>query len=72
MTLGDVIRIYRNKFLTHQTFDPNAIDGPIHANFDLDNPQNQQRLGYLVHQLFMKTNELYVDLAMRYPLARRA
>jgi hypothetical protein len=66
-TLGHVLKAFRNKFLTHQSFTTDAIERDIHAKFDLDDPRNAAKLEDLIERLFRATQQLYVNLAMRFP-----
>lgn len=66
-TFGEIIRAFRNKFLTHESFEPQVIDKHIHKNFDLDDPTNQTNLEVLINQLFTEIQKLLLKIYERFP-----
>ncbi len=68
-TFGDLIRAFRNKFLTHQSFDLSKVKQHVHMRFDIDNPVNAELLRNMIFKLFSETKTLYINLANRYPEA---
>ena len=65
-TFGEILKTFRNKFLTHQSFTLDPVNRGIHAKFDLDSEQNSATLTDMIEQLFRHTQQLYVALAMRF------
>ena len=65
-TFGEILKTFRNKFLTHQSFTLDPVNRGIDAKFDLDDPENSALLTDLIEKLFRQTKQLYVALAMRF------
>jgi len=65
-TFGEILKTFRNKFLTHQSFTMDPIDREIQSKFDLDDPSNSARLTDLIERLFRSTQQLYAALGMRF------
>ena len=65
-TFGEILKTFRNRFLTHQSFTLDPVNRGIYAKFDLDGKQNSARLTDMIEQLFRRTQQLYVALAMRF------
>lgn len=68
-TFGEIIDVFRDKFLVHQSFRLSVLDKHIYKPFDLSIEENALLFGGLVKTLFRRTQELYVALSMRYPEA---
>lgn len=68
-TFREILRTFRDKFLTHQTFTIGPIKDKIYGKFDLRDPANGQIFSHLVKDLFFQTQRLYFDLASRFPKA---
>jgi hypothetical protein len=68
-TFGEILRTYRDKFLTHPTFTLRPLQTKIYRKFDLPDPDNHQLFAMLVNDLFVLTRQLYFALAARFPEA---
>jgi hypothetical protein len=69
ITFGEILRTFRDKFLTHQTFTFSPLEERIYDKCDLREPETGQRFSKLVNDLFYQTQLLYLALMERYPEA---
>ena len=65
-TLREVMRTWRDKFLTHQTFSLRTLDRKIMSKASLTDEETGQLYSGLVTELFGRTQDLYVRFAVRY------
>lgn len=68
-TFGQIVRSFRDKFLTHQSFVFRTLEREVHDRFDILDPANAELFAGLVQQLFSRTKELYVNISERFPEA---
>lgn len=68
-TFGDILKAFRDKFLVHQSFTFAPIEEAVHRRFDILAPGNAERFQRLVNDLYARTQELYLQLGLRYPEA---
>lgn len=68
-TLAEILRTFRDKFLTHQTFTFKPIQVNIYRKFDLRDPNNAKLFPMMVNDVFFLTRQLYFALAARFPEA---
>lgn len=68
-TFGEVLRTFRNKFLTHQTFTFRPIQINIYRKYDMLNSDNAMRFQMMANYLFALTKQLFLDLNARFPEA---
>ncbi len=66
LTLGEVLRLWRDKWLVHPNFKIKTVERHILAKFDPSLPDEGERLQALVNDLFAATQVLYVRLADRF------
>jgi hypothetical protein len=68
-TFGEMLRTFRDKFLTHQTFTFRPIQINIYRKYDMLDSDNATRFQMMVNCLFALTKQLYLDLNARFPEA---
>jgi hypothetical protein len=66
---GEILRTYRDKFLTHQTFTFRPIQKCIYDKYDMIDPDNATLFQMLTQRLFFITKQLHLDLMARFPEA---
>ena len=69
ITVKEIMRTWRDKFLTHQTFTFKVVEDRIYKKADLADPEKAEAYSAIVTELFERTKQLYVNLAMRFPEA---
>lgn len=68
-SFGEVIRTWRDKVLTDQSFTFAPLETRIMHKFNYLEPENSKILTAMIQDLFVETKRLYVALALRYPEA---
>lgn len=68
-TFGEIIRMFRDKILTHQSFTFEPYESRVLPRFDMNDPLKGKRFNDLVHDLFVEIQKLYAGLASRFPRA---
>jgi hypothetical protein len=68
-TFGEIVDVFRDKFLVHQSFRLDVIEKHVYKKFDMSDEGNALYFASLVQKLFKRTQELYVNLTMRFPEA---
>jgi len=69
MTFKELLRRFRNKFLTHQSFSLELIEREIFKKVNLRIPANKDLFENLIQDLFRKIKQLFFDLSDRFPQA---
>ena len=67
-TFGEILKRFRNKFLTHELFQVSPLDD-IYKEFDMRRKDNWIVYHLLEQDLFDETVKLFYDLRERYPEA---
>lgn len=67
LSVGDIVKSWRDKALVHQAFDMRILQSRILSRAELDTPAAGAQLAIVVSALFRQTQALYVGLALRYP-----
>ena len=68
-TFGEILRTFRDKFLTHQTFTFRPIQTNIYRKYDMLNSDNATVFQMMANDLFFITKQLYFALNARFPEA---
>ena len=68
-TFGEILRTFRDKFLTHQTFTFRPIQTNIYRKYDMLNSDNATLFQVMANDLFFLTKQLYYALNARFPEA---
>lgn len=68
-SFGEIIRIYRNKILTHPSYMFGALDEKVHGKYDILNSENALEFSGLVNDLHFRIQKLYANLIARFPEA---
>ena len=66
-TVRELLSVFRSKFLVHQSFTIEPLEEVTRRKFDLAVTENGLRFMELVNQLFTPVQELYVNIAARFP-----
>ena len=66
-TFRELLSVFRSKFLVHQSFTVGPLEEVTKKKYDLAEPGNGERFMDLVNQLFAQVQELYVNIAVRFP-----
>lgn len=68
-TLGEIIRTFRNKILTHRLLNLTEFEQRILKQFDFREPENGFLLNHAIWNLFAETKQLYAAIMSRFPEA---
>jgi hypothetical protein len=70
-TFGEIVRTFRDKFLTHSTFTFAPFEDRVLPKFDFNDSVNADRFNDLLEELYDAIENLYVQLAARFSEAFR-
>jgi hypothetical protein len=68
-TFGEILRTYRDKFLTHQTFTLAPIQSGVYRKYNMLEPDKAKVFQMMANDLFFLTKQLFLNLNARFPEA---
>lgn len=68
-TFGEILRTYRDKFLTHQTFTLGPIQSGVYRKYNMLEPDKAKLFQMMANDLFFLTKQLFLNLNARFPEA---
>jgi|GEM_PF-1920949 len=68
-TFGEILRTYRDKFLTHQTFTLGPIQSGVYRKYNMLEPDKGKLFQMMANDLFFLTKQLFLNLNARFPEA---